>query len=135
MMESTWEFKVRFGETDMAGIVYYPNFYQWMDSSTHEMLRQTSYPTTILSSIKKGFPLVEAQCKFYHSLRFDDEVQVISKVKDVKNKVVVIEHRFIKKEDQQVVAEGQETRVWVSFAEGNLKAEAIPDDLRQVFMK
>jgi Predicted thioesterase len=134
MMESIWEFHVRFGETDMAGIVYYPNYYQWMDSATHHLLRRTNYPTTTITSIQKGFPLLEANCKFYHPLRFDDEVRVVSKINEVKSKVVTIVHQFMKKENGQLVAEGQETRVWVSFAEGQLKAESIPQDLRQSFI-
>ncbi len=131
MKKSIWEFRVRFGETDMAGIVYYPNYYQWMDTATHHLLRQTNFPTTTITSMQKGLPLVEATCKFYHPLKFDDEVQVISEIKEIKNKVVLIEHRFIKKEDKKQVAEGQETRIWVSFADGQLKSEPIPEQLRR----
>ena len=33
-----YSFKVRWGDTDAAGIVFYPNFYKWMDEATHEFL-------------------------------------------------------------------------------------------------
>ena len=29
-----YRFKIRFGDTDAAGIVFYPNYYRWMDEAT-----------------------------------------------------------------------------------------------------
>ena len=31
-----YKVKVQWGDTDAAGIVFYPNFYKWMDEATHE---------------------------------------------------------------------------------------------------
>ncbi|CUH82275.1 acyl-CoA thioesterase [Tropicibacter naphthalenivorans] len=33
---------VTFGDCDPAGIVYYPNYYRWMDGTFHEYLRAVS---------------------------------------------------------------------------------------------
>ena len=36
--------RVRFGETDAAGIVFYPTFYAWFDMGTSGLLRAAAGP-------------------------------------------------------------------------------------------
>ena len=36
------EFVISFGDCDPAGIVFYPNFYRWMDATFHGFLRTRS---------------------------------------------------------------------------------------------
>ncbi|MED4601195.1 thioesterase family protein [Paenibacillus validus] len=129
MYKSVWEFKVRFAETDAAGIVYYPNFYKWMDQAFHEMFAAIGFPTRKQQNESLGTPLVEAHCQFRRPLNFDDWVKVVSVVSEVKNKVFKIEHTFYLGEN--LVAEGYEIRAWVSLNGGKLKAEPIPEELRQ----
>lgn len=131
-MENVWGFKVRFGETDAAGIVYYPNFYKWMDQATHEMLSKTDFSTNKLLKAKKGFPLVEASCQFKHALHFDDLTKVVSKVIEVKRKVFKIQHTFYLGE--KVTAEGYEIRVWIDSSSGALKSASIPEEIRKALL-
>lgn len=35
-----YTFKVRWGDTDPAKIVFFPNFYRWMDEATHEFFEE-----------------------------------------------------------------------------------------------
>ncbi len=132
MMESVWEFKVRFGETDAAGIVYYPNFYKWMDQATHEMFTGIEMSTRQMLSEKKGIPLVEASCQFKHALHFDDQIRIVTTVAEVKNKVFKLQHIFYL--GDIVAAEGYEIRVWIDSSSGNLKAVPIPDELRSMLL-
>jgi len=131
-MESVWAFKVRFGETDAAGIVYYPNFYKWMDQATHEMFTGIDMPTRTMLERNEGIPLVEAFCQFKHALHFDDEVRIVTTVAEVKNKVFKLRHVFYLGEI--VAAEGCETRVWIDSSGGTLKAMPLPDGLRAALL-
>lgn len=131
-MERVWEFKVRFGETDAAGIVYYPNFYKWMDQATHEFFSSTNMSTAVMLKEQRGIPLVEAFCQFKHALHFDDRVKVVSSVVEVKNKVFKIKHTFYLGEIE--CAEGYEIRVYIDSSGGNLKAVPIPDELRVLLL-
>jgi 4-hydroxybenzoyl-CoA thioesterase len=132
MFSNRWEFKVRFGETDAAGIVFYPNFYKWMDQATHELLGAAGYSTRKLLEEHKGFPLVEANCQFRKPLQFDDSVKLVSTVAEVKNKVIKIAHQFYREE--ALIAEGFEVRAWADFSEEQMKAVPIPDPLRQALL-
>ena len=46
MTERIKPHRVQWGETDAAGIVFYPNYFRWFDQATHELLAQLGYPVT-----------------------------------------------------------------------------------------
>ena len=125
-----YHFKVRWGETDAAGIVFYPSFYGWMDEATHHYFAEIGYPTSeMFPNEKMGFPLLEAKCQFKSPLLFGDEVTVASTMSEVRNKVFTIQHIFLK--EGQTIAEGYEIRACVGFVDEKMKAIPIPDKVRE----
>ncbi|MFJ8258073.1 acyl-CoA thioesterase [Peribacillus asahii] len=124
--------KVRWGDTDAAGIVFYPNFYKWMDEATHEYFSSIGFPTSTLYSEQQiATPLLEANCQFKSPLLFEDDVIVRSTVVEINKKVFKISHKFFKGE--KMVAEGYEIRAWTSFKE-KPKACPIPNEVREKMM-
>ena len=127
-----YPFKVKWGDTDAAGIVFYPNFYKWMDEATHEYFSAIGLHTSTLYSEQQiATPLLEANCQFKSPLLFKDDVIVRSSVVELHQKVFKISHRFFKNE--KMVAEGYEVRAWTSFKE-KAKAYPIPDEVREKMM-
>jgi 4-hydroxybenzoyl-CoA thioesterase len=123
-------FQVRWGETDAAGIVFYPSFYAWMDEASHHYFAEIGYPTTKLFENEKiGIPLVEAKCVFESPLLFGDQVTVVSAISEVRNKVIIINHTFLR--DGQTIAKGYEIRAWVELNNSKLKAIPIPNEVRK----
>lgn len=128
-MAVNYSFKVRWGDTDPATIVFFPNFYRWMDEATHEFLKEIGHPTATLMAVEKiGVPLLESKCEFKTPLVFDDEVIVKTEVVEIHNKVFKLSHTFFRGE--MLIAEGYTLRAWTSFA-GKPKAIAIPDMIRE----
>lgn len=129
-----YRFQVRWGETDAAGIVFYPSFYGWMDEASHHYFTEIGYPTTKLFENEKiGIPLVEAKCVFKAPLLFGDKVTVASTVSEVRNKVIIINHTFLK--DEQTIAEGMEIRAWVELNSSKMKAIPIPNEVREAIQR
>ena len=127
-----YSFKVKWGDTDAAGIVFYPNFYKWMDEATHEFFAAIGLPTsTLYAEQQVSVPLLEANCQFKSPLFFEDHVTVRSTVVELHQKVFKISHRFFKGE--KIVAEGYEVRAWTSFKE-KPKAHPIPNEVREKMM-
>lgn len=132
-MKKIYTFRVVWGDTDAAGIVFYPNFYRWMDQASHELLRSAGFPVAKLQSDEKIItPLLEAFCQFKSPLLYDDEVAVHSEVVEVNNKVFKIKHTF--KKGDQVVAEGHEVRAWTSVAEDRPKAVPVPEHVKNILL-
>ena len=92
-----YSFKVKWGDTDAAGIVFYPNFYKWMDEATHEFFAAIGLHTsTLYAEQQVSVPLLEANCQFKSPLFFEDHVTVRSTVVELHQKVFKISHRFFK---------------------------------------
>ncbi|HZH58815.1 MAG TPA: thioesterase family protein [Metabacillus sp.] len=128
-MKSNYGFKVRWGDTDAAGIVFYPNFYKWMDEATHEYLTAIGFSSSKLFKEQQvGCPILEANCQFKQPLLFEDNVEVQSTVQEIQNKVFKISHVFLKGDIK--VASGYEVRAWSSFKE-KPKAQPIPEEVRE----
>jgi len=128
MLEGVLEFRVRFGETDAAGIVFYPNYYKWMDEGTHALMEKAGFPTRRLLDEGAGFPLVEALCRFRRPLSFGDRVRLVSRIEEVRNRSLRVSHIFYR--NDETVAEGYEVRAYIRGIGGRIASEPIPDELR-----
>ena len=85
-----YEFKVRWGDTDAAGIVFTPNFYKWMDEATHEYLAELIKPSSrLFQEDKRALPILEAFCQFKKPLRFEEHVVIETTVLEIHNKKVL----------------------------------------------
>lgn len=122
-----YKVKVKWGDTDAAGIVFYPNFYKWMDEATHEFFNAIGFPTAKLFATNVALPLVETHCEFKRPLKFNMEVTVQTSVEFIKGKVFKLKHDFIR--DGHCVANGYEVRAWASIEDGRAKAVPIPEQV------
>lgn len=131
-MKNIHRIKVAFGDTDAAGIVFYPNFYRWMDQAAHELVGAAFLPVSRLQKERNIIlPLLETFCQFKTPLFFEDQVEVHSQVIEMKDKVFKVEHVF--KRGGKVVAEGYEVRAWTSIESGRPKAVSIPEEVQEAF--
>lgn len=103
--------RVRFGETDAAGIVYYPNFFMYFDLATQELFRTAPGDWVgDLRSTGLGFPIMESAGKFLAPLFHDDEIAIHSRVVDVRTRAFRIEHEISRGETR--IAQGFEVRAY-----------------------
>lgn len=129
-MTFVYRYKVTWGDTDAAGIVYYPNFYSWMNHATCELFEQIDCSTSALFYREKiGLPVLKTECEHYAPAYFHDEIEIQSTVEEVRNKVIKIRHRIYR--DDTLLAEGCEVRAWTSFRDERPQAVPIPDFVKQ----
>lgn len=122
-----YEFKVRWGDTDAAGIVFTPNFYKWMDEATHEYLAELIKPSSrLFQEDKRALPILEAFCQFKKPLRFEEHVVIETTVLEIHNKTFKLKHVF--KRGDEIVAHGYMIRAWTFFSD-TPKAEPIPKEV------
>jgi acyl-CoA thioester hydrolase len=129
MANNICEFKVELGETDSAGLVYYPNYFRWFDRATRSFLRITGLtPREMLGKFHFEQPVIACDCKFYAPLRYDDPVRIETVVSEVENMTFRLEHNVYS--EGNLVASGYEVRAWVEidnpFEEGKLNSVDIP---------
>ena len=124
---------VEFAETDMAGIVHFAHFFRWMESAEHAFLRSLGFsvhPTQ--SEAVSGWPRLKVECTYRNPLRFEQEVEVVLRVAEVRNRSV--RYRFdIRPAGGEPAASGSVVAVYarVDARNGALQAASIPEDLRK----
>ncbi len=122
--------RVEFAETDMAGIVHFANFFRLMEVTEHEFLRSLGLsvhpPETDVST---GWPRVRAVCDYRSPLRFEEEVEIHLRVREMKTRSIAYEFTF-RKADGEKAAEGTLTVVYVTrdTLTGKMKACPIPEE-------
>src|SRR5437773_755775 len=71
---------VRWGETDPAGIVFYPRFFEWFDRGTEALFESLGLGWTVIFPRYGivGVPIVESGARFVAPVRHGDEVGIRS---------------------------------------------------------
>ena len=122
--------RVRFGETDMQGVVYYANYLLFAEVGRVAYLRAlgVDYKRDL---IEKGvdFTIGEATVRYQAPLRFDDEYDIRVRVGEIRGSSWTFEYAF-DRSDGQRCAIGSTVQVILDPATG--RATRIPAALRAV---
>ena len=98
--------RVRFGDTDAAGIVYYANYLRWFEAGRAELMRAHGLPYHELVEQGAYLPVVESWCRYVASARYDDEIEVQSWVHELHHATLLVAHQIVHVARDQLLAEG-----------------------------
>jgi len=122
--------RVEFGDTDMAGIVHFANFFRFMESAETAFLRSLGLTVSWRDAgTKLGFPRVAAACDFLSPARFEDELTIAVTVERVGTKSVTYRHEFTNQRGE-AVAVGRITAVFVRHDTDRIESAEIPPEIR-----
>jgi acyl-CoA thioester hydrolase len=69
--------RIEFGDTDMAGIVHFANFFRFMEAAETEFLRSRGLSVSWREGDRRvGFPRVSVSCDFVKPARFEDVLDI-----------------------------------------------------------
>jgi len=123
--------KVRFGDIDQAGIVYYPRFLHYFHISLEEFFSHglgIDYPTVILRH-RLGLPTVHLETDFRQPLRFGEVFEVEVRVLSVGETSIKFGYTAYL-EDQDVIAlEGHNITVCIDMQ--TFEKKKVPGWLRE----
>ena len=124
---------VEWGDCDDAGIVFYPNFFYWYDSTYQGLCRSRDLSQRkIRERFNACTPLVDVGSVFRSPVSYDDVITIEADI------VEWAERRFkvgyTVKCGERLVATGYEMRAWAQFGdEGRLKGAPIPEEFKATF--
>jgi acyl-CoA thioester hydrolase len=75
--------RVRYAETDAAGVVYYGNYLTYFEVARVELLREIGLPITEVEARGVLLPVVEAHLKYLRPARLDDLLEISLGVRSV----------------------------------------------------
>jgi 4-hydroxybenzoyl-CoA thioesterase len=124
---------VRFGDTDPAGLVYYPNFFHYFHIALEEFFGarcQIGYHL-LMADERIGFPTVKAETEFFVPLVYGDEVDVEVYVSRMGNSSATFEYAVHRAGDRALCA--RSTQVHVAMNLDTRRPVPIPDKYRLAF--
>jgi 4-hydroxybenzoyl-CoA thioesterase len=86
------EFPVRFGEIDLARVVYYPRYFHYFHQAFEQWFEEAlgvSYPE-LVNAQNIGFPSVHVETDFKAPLRYGDRVRVEIEVVEIGTRVTTV---------------------------------------------
>ena len=135
MPSHTTTVRARWGDTDPAGIVFYPRFYEWYDLGTETLFESLGlpWPEMFPREAIVGVPIVESGSTFLAPIRYGDQVNIHSTVAWVKEKTFRMDHEIMV--GTTLCARGFEIRAWVArpaTASERRRATPIPEHISRL---
>ena len=123
------ERRVQFSETDMAGIIHYSSYFQFMEETEHEFMRSLGLSIHLQENgITYGFPRLSTRCEYSRPLRFEDLVDVHLRVTHIGE--TSLTYQFFFSLDGEEVARGEVSIACVFRDEtGKMKSSKLPEPL------
>ena len=123
--------RVEFGDTDMAGIMHFANFFRFMEVAETDFLQSLGLSVSWRrDGVKWGFPRVSATCDYVKPARFEDVLTITVTVEKVGAKAVTYRHEFTNQRGE-AIATGRITTVFCrSDGPEHLVSAEIPVDIR-----
>jgi acyl-CoA thioester hydrolase len=76
MFEHSTKIRVRYGETDQMGYMYYGNYAEFYEVGRVEMLRSLGLTYAGMEASGIMMPVMEMSCKYLKPARYDEEITV-----------------------------------------------------------
>ncbi len=124
---------VRFGDTDPAGLVYYPVLLHYCHAAMEEFFEArcgTSY-ARLVAEERLGFPTVNVRAEFFAPFVYGDVAEVEVWVSSAGRTSATFEYRLRRASDRTLCASA--THVQVSMNLDERRAVPVPEDLRRAF--
>ena len=122
--------RVRFGDTDPYGIVYFVSYFRYIHRAIEEFLRSVGLkPEETFKNTAEGFglPIVEAWGRFRRPSRYGDLLRIDTRVQEIRAKAIIFRFDFYPETGEELLAEGTATLVSIG---ADWRARDLPERVR-----
>lgn len=113
--------RVRYAETDQAGVVYHSNYLIWFEVGRVELCRDYGFNYRDMETEADAYlPVTEARVKYRVPAKYDDEIVVRTRVIELRSRAITFAYEVLRAGDEMLLAEG-ETHHIVMNSEGRAK--------------
>jgi acyl-CoA thioester hydrolase len=117
--------RVRYAETDQMGVVYHTNHLIWFEVGRVELMRQMGFSYRDMEREDGRFIAVaEASCRYRAPVFYDEEVIIRTRLKTVRESVIIFAYELTRAETGALLAEGQTTHI---VTDSNMRVATLPE--------
>ncbi len=131
VLEHKTKLRVRFAETDALRVAYYAEYFVWFEVARTELFRSIGVPYTEVQ--RRGFhtPVVQAHADYKSFARYDDELEIKSRVTKVGRSSIRLDFEVRKLPERELLATGHTVHALIG-SDG--RSKPIPDDIRKLLL-
>jgi len=101
--KNTTQIRVRYADTDQMGIVYYGNYAQYLEQGRTEWLRDLGFSYKWMEQNDILLPVIELQIQYKHPARYDDLLNVITKLRKIPTVRIEFDYQIFNQEGTLLV--------------------------------
>ena len=126
MLHNTIEIRVRYGETDAMGVVYYGNYALYLEQGRTEWLRDIGYTYKGLEEAGIMLPVVQLKVDYKHSARYDELIRVTTRLKELPTAKITFLYE-VHNQEERLLCKAETTLVFID--KNTSKIRRAPDYL------
>jgi len=130
MFEHSTKIRVRYGETDQMGYMYYGNYAQFYEVGRVEMLRSMGLTYSGMEASGIMMPVVELSCKYLKPALYDEEITVKVIMKEMPRIRIHFNYELYN-EKQELINTGETLLVFINMTTN--RPCLAPEDFRNKF--
>ena len=92
MIEYNYKTRVYYRDVDQMGIVYYTRYLEYFEAARTELLRSIGLDVTKIEQMGYFLPVISCHCDYKKSAKFDDELDIITKINELPRSSMKIEY-------------------------------------------
>ncbi len=128
MIEDTTEIRIRYGETDRMGYVYYGNYPLFYEVGRTELMRKLGFPYKKLEDMGVMLPVKSLEVDYISPSFYDDLIQIKTTLHLLKGVKVEFQYELFDQKGR-LLNKGKTTLVFVDSK--TRKPIRIPEDLKE----
>jgi acyl-CoA thioester hydrolase len=104
--------RVRYAETDQAGVVYHSNYLIWFEVGRVELCRDHGFNYRDMErDADAQLPVIEARVRYRYPARYDDEIIIRTRVTSLRSRAITFAYQVVRATDEMLLAEGETDHV------------------------
>ncbi len=120
MKKNIIKLRVRYGETDQMGIVYYGNYAQYLEQGRTEWLRELGFSYKWMEENKVQLPVIKLSINYKLPARYDDIISITTVLKKIPTIRIEFDYEIHNAEGELLVT-ASTTLVFVDMLTNKLK--------------
>jgi 4-hydroxybenzoyl-CoA thioesterase len=137
--EIIYPVRVEFGHCDPAGIIWYPNFFHWIDAASRYYFEQCGVPTWAETTRTMGIigtPIVDTKAQFFKTATYGEHLRIHTQITEWRQKSFVLSYAIRRTNaDGSVddIMKCEDVRIFAARREdgqNGIRAVAIPESIR-----
>lgn len=128
-LKFTIEERVRWGDVDAAGIIFYGAYIRFFEFAETELFRAVGLPYSVMfDELDVWLPRVHLECDFHHAAKLDDLLEVSVYVGHFGNKSMRLDFEVRRKGEELLIADAH--FVLASVRRDTFETVPIPEELK-----